>query len=143
MCVTFLSNNAVSAQVNSTSTSGSDVFFNAFEACRGMVQPERRLRCFDELPTFEMLQKRTPPTFSGKRTVDTNPFYLSSPTLLRYQSDGVIFVLGIQNEHGVTIKNLHIGGGGEDTYLIEEPGVYSLAINGSDTWKIWLTPDTQ
>ena len=55
--------------------------------------------------------------------------------------DGVIFV--IQNEHGVTIKNLHIGGGGEDTYLIEEPGVYSLAINGSDTWKIWLTPDTQ
>jgi hypothetical protein len=26
------------------------------------------------------------------------------------------------------------------TFLIEKPGTYSLQINGSETWRVWLDP---
>lgn len=70
----------------------------------------------------------------------TEAFEITRPTELRYQSDGVIFVLYLRDAKGEVLQNLHIGGGGDASYLIEKPGTYSLQINGSESWRVWLDP---
>ncbi len=60
--------------------------------------------------------------------------------MLRYQSDGPIFVLYLKAPDDTVIQNLHIGGGGEDSYLIDRPGTYYLDVSGSESWRIWLEP---
>lgn len=109
----------------------------AINLCRAVVQPERRLNCYDELD-LEQLKNLSVPRFSGKRSVRTDVFNITEPTLIRYQSDGAIFVLAIHNKAGEVVQNLHIGGSGEDQYLLEQPGEYFLRVNGSTTWKIWF-----
>lgn len=108
----------------------------AFEQCRAIVQPERRLECYDNLDLKALSAKK--PDFAGKRTAKTEMFKISEPTQLRFQSDGAIFVLALHDSEDNIVQNLHIGGGGEDTYLIEEAGDYYLRVNGSTKWRIWL-----
>ncbi|WP_415894608.1 hypothetical protein ACMXYQ_09290 [Neptuniibacter sp. PT34_22] len=108
----------------------------AFEQCRALVQPERRLECYDNLDLKALSASK--PNFAGRRTAKTEMFKVSEPTQLRFQSDGAIFVLALHDSEDNIVQNLHIGGGGEDTYLIEEAGDYYLRVNGSTTWRIWL-----
>ncbi|WP_296204759.1 hypothetical protein, partial [uncultured Hyphomicrobium sp.] len=80
------------------------------------------------------------PTFSGRLSKTTDRFQIDGPTVLRYQSDGPIFVLYLKAPDDTVIQNLHIGGGGEDSYLIDRPGTYYLDVSGSESWRIWLEP---
>ncbi|MEQ8824427.1 MAG: hypothetical protein RIC14_08640 [Filomicrobium sp.] len=107
----------------------------ALQTCRKVTEADRRLSCFDEVA-----KRNAPPLYSGKLGVKTKPFKLAGPHVLRYRSEGVIFVLYLLDEAGDVVQNLHIGGGGEDTFLIEKAGVYSLQIDGSARWKIWIDP---
>lgn len=105
------------------------------QACRRLEDGPRRLGCYDD-----MARRNAPPSFAGKLGMRTPPFELDRPHLLRFRSEGVIFVLYVFNADGEVIQNLHIGGGGEDSYLIEAAGTYSLQIDGSAEWRIWLEP---
>lgn len=107
----------------------------ALQTCRATSDQSLRLACFDEIA-----RRNAPPRFSGKLGVRTQPFVLDRPHVLRFRSDGVIFVLYLLDEKGAVVQNLHIGGAGEDSYLIESPGTYSLQIDGSAEWRIWLDP---
>lgn len=111
-------------------------FNTAFDQCRALVQPEGRLQCYDNLDLQTLSEAK--PSFAGKRSAKTEMFELVEPTQLRFQSDGAIFVLAVHDSEDNIVQNLHIGGGGEDTYLIEEVGEYYLRVNGSTTWRIWL-----
>ncbi len=44
----------------------------------------------------------------------------------------------LRDGDGKVAQNIVLHGGGEDIYLIEKPGTYSLQVNGSETWRIWL-----
>jgi hypothetical protein len=114
----------------------------AISFCRTIVQPDLRLGCYDDLD-LQQLNNANTPRFAGKRSVKTELFTISEPTMIRYQSDGVIFVLAIHNRAGEVVQNLHIGGSGEDSYLLESPGTYFLRVNGSTTWRIWLETPVQ
>lgn len=114
----------------------------AINLCRTIVQPDLRLECYDKLD-LQKLKIANAPRFSGKRSVKTELFNISEPTVIRYQSDGAIFVLAIHNRAGEVVQNLHIGGSGEDSYLLESPGTYFLRVNGSTTWRIWLESPVQ
>ncbi len=105
------------------------------QSCRAEPEPAKRLACYDNLA-----RRNSPPRFSGKLGMRTEPFEINRPYLLRFRSDGVIFVLYVLDAKGDVVQNLHIGGGGEDSYLIEKPGIYSLQIDGSAEWRIWLDP---
>lgn len=105
-------------------------------ACRGIPEAGLRLSCYDALAA-----RLAPPRFSGQRSAVTEPFTLSTPHLIRFRSEGVIFVLYLMDEAGNVIQNLHLGGGGEGQYRIEKPGTYHLRINGAEGWRIWLDPD--
>lgn len=94
-----------------------------------------RLKCFDR-----EIRKLVRPMFEGRLDVVTEPFTIDVPTVLRFQSDGVIFVLYVKTIKDEVVQNLHIGGGGESTYLIEKPGTYFLQVNGAEGWRIWLEP---
>ncbi len=107
----------------------------AFQLCRKITVPVERLECFDE-----SARKYAPPLIKGKLGHVTDLYNLDKPHLLRYRSHGVIFVLYLRDEEGNVLQNLHIGGRGEDEYLISEPGKYSLKIDGSAGWEIWLEP---
>lgn len=107
----------------------------ALHSCRALVEPEARLRCYDNVA-----RHNSPPRFAGKLGMRTGLFRIDRPSILRFRSDGVIFVLYLLDENGSVVQNLHIGGAGEDTYLIEKPGTYSLQIDGSAEWRIWLDP---
>ncbi|WP_020180211.1 hypothetical protein [Methylopila sp. M107] len=105
-----------------------------FAACRALGD-DVRLACYDRLAA-----KVVPPRFSGRLTVETEQFEIDRPTVLRFQSDGPIFVMYLRDAQNHVVQNLHIGGGGEDVYLIDKPGTYSLHINGAETWRVWLEP---
>lgn len=107
----------------------------AFGRCRAIDENRARLRCFDGLAS-----QLSPPRFKGRLVLQTEPFEINGPTVMRYESDGPIFVLYLKDAKGGIVQNLHIGGGGSATYLIEKPGTYSLHVNGSETWRIWLDP---
>ncbi|MEM0912306.1 MAG: hypothetical protein AAGJ37_15125 [Pseudomonadota bacterium] len=128
---------AIAVTLSPTLANGAvEDFQRAYDNCRKLVQPNRRLDCFDNLDLNKLLSNK--PRFSGKHTVKTEMFTIEEPTVLRYHSDGTIFVLAIHDSSGDVIQNLHIGGGGEATYLMETPGDYFLQVNGSTTWQIWL-----
>lgn len=104
--------------------------------CAGIKDNTLRLECFDAAS-----KKLTAPRFEGRLGLSTEPFEVPAKTRLRYQSDGVIFVLYLKDANGEVLQNLHIGGGGEDSYLIEAAGTYSLQINGSEGWRVWVEPE--
>ena len=108
---------------------------SALQKCREIKKPEQRLECFDD-----KARRFAPPTLSGKLGHVTEVFTLEVPHLLRYRSQGVIFVLYLRDGKGNVLQNLHVGGRGEDEYLIDTPGQYSLKIDGSAGWDIWLEP---
>lgn len=105
-------------------------------ACRAVVPNDERLKCFDALG-----DRLTPPKFEGRRNAVTEPFTIKRPHILRFRSDGVIFVLYLKDSAGNVVQNLHIGGGGEDTYRIAQPGTYFLQVNAAEGWRIWLIPE--
>ncbi len=107
----------------------------AFARCRGVEDDRERVRCYDKLAAL-----LSPPRFQGRLTMQTDPFAIEAPTVLRFESDGPIFVMYLKDDRGDIVQNLHIGGGGAATYLIEKPGTYSLQINGAESWRIWLDP---
>ncbi|CAN1724192.1 conserved exported protein of unknown function [Hyphomicrobium sp. 1Nfss2.1] len=115
--------------VNATATT-------AISDCVSIRDDAGRLACFDR-----EARKLVEPRFSGRLSKITEPFSIRQPTLLRYQSDGPIFVLYLKAADGAVVQNLHIGGGGEATYRIEQPGTYFLDVNGSESWRIWLEPE--
>ncbi len=106
-----------------------------FARCRAMAVAEARLACYDGL-----VGKLEPPRFQGVRAEETPPFTIAGPTVLRYQSDGPVFVMSLKDAAGAVVQNLHIGGGGEDSFLVTKPGTYSLQISGTDTWRVWVEP---
>lgn len=103
--------------------------------CPAIANDAERLACFDRT-----VRKLTAPKFEGRLSTTTERFHIDRPTQLRYESDGPIFVLYLKADDGSIIQNLHIGGGGQATYLIEQPGTYFLDVSGSETWRIWLEP---
>lgn len=107
----------------------------AFSVCRALTEQAEKVACYDKLA-----DKLTPPTFQGRLTLQTELFELDRPTRIRFESDGVIFVMYLKDERGGVVQNLHIGGGGEDSYVVETPGKYSLHINGAEGWRVWLEP---
>jgi len=107
-------------------------------ACLVIADNEERLVCYDR-----EVRKLIEPQFSGRLNKVTDRFLIERPTRLRYQSDGAIFVLYLKSDTNEVVQNLHIGGGGEDSYLIEKPGTYFLDVSGSESWRIWLEPQDQ
>lgn len=107
----------------------------AIQHCRFIKQDKKRLSCFDA-----MALRFGPPTYKGRLGTITDNFTIHQPHLLRYRSQGVIFVLYLRGDKGQVLQNFHIGGSGEDEYLIKNKGTYSLKIHGSSSWQIWLDP---
>jgi hypothetical protein len=107
----------------------------AMAACRSIADTAQRLGCYDAIAA-----KLSAPKFSGRLTATTERFTITSPHVLRYESDGPIFVMYLKNAAGEVVQNLHIGGGGQDRFVIETPGTYFLTVSGSETWRIWLDP---
>lgn len=103
--------------------------------CRKIEDKNERLVCYDD-----NARRFAPPTITGKLGHITEIFKLDTPHLLRYRSRGVIFVLYLRDGEGNVLQNLHIGGFGDDEYVIDKPGKYSLKIDGSAAWDIWLEP---
>jgi hypothetical protein len=139
--ITLIERATVSSAVV-TALVGGSFSFNAMAhdggalACLSITLNDERLACYDR-----EVRKLVPPNFSGRLSATTNNFLIERPTLLRYQSDGAIFVLYLKSADGIVVQNLHIGGRGEASYRIEEPGRYFLDVNGSESWRIWLEPE--
>lgn len=108
---------------------------NELQGCRAIDDRDQRLACFDG-----MAIRHSPPRFAGRHGATTEAFTVAAPQRLRYQSDGAIFVMYLRDAQGQVLQNLVLHGGGEDSYAIDTPGTYSLQVNGSETWRIWLDP---
>lgn len=105
------------------------------EHCARIAQAGPRLSCYDSLAL-----DRTPPAFEGRLGSRTEPFEVSVPTLLRFESDDVIMVVYLLDETGAVFQNLHRAGRGLGEYEIRRLGTYSLQVNASGSWRAWLTP---
>ncbi len=107
----------------------------ALQTCRVIHTDAERLECYDRVA-----KQFAPPTYKGKLSSVTDLFKLDAPHRLRYRSYGFIFVLYVLDADKNIVQNIHLGGTGEDEYIIEAPGTYSLQIDGSAGWEIWLEP---
>ncbi len=107
----------------------------ALQTCRAINTDAERLHCYDSVA-----KQFAPPTYKGKLGSVTEPFTLDAPHKIRYRSYGFIFVLYVLDDNDNIVQNLHLGGRGEDEYILEVPGTYSLRIDGSAGWEIWLEP---
>lgn len=105
------------------------------EHCARIAEAGRRLSCYDALAL-----DRTPPAFDGRLGSRTEPFTVDRPTLLRFENDDVIMVVYLLDEKGEVFQNLHRGGRGLGEYEIRRLGTYSLQVNASGSWRVWLTP---
>ncbi len=108
-----------------------------FEECGAISRADMRLECYDRLDLAALL-KEGEPRFAGKRSVKTEVFTVTEPTKIRYHSDGAIFVLAVHDLAGNVVQNPHLGGRGEDHYILEKSGDFFLQVNGSTIWRIWL-----
>ncbi|WP_430911558.1 hypothetical protein [Methylobacterium sp. sgz302541] len=126
---------SLASPARSGDAAGAETVRRAFAGCRAVEDERERVRCYDKLSGV-----LSPPRFQGRLTAQTDPFAITAPTVLRYESDGPIFVMYLKDERGGIVQNLHIGGGGSATYLIDKPGTYSLQVSGSESWRIWLDP---
>lgn len=97
-----------------------------------------RLNCYDAVA-----KKAAPPRFSGRHHAQTEPFTIDRPHRLRFRSNGPIFVLYLKKPNGDVVQNLHVGGVGEGSHLIEKPGTYFLQVDGAESWAIWLDPEEE
>lgn len=124
---------AVLLAAASAASAGSIDIPNELQGCRAIADRDARLACFDGLAI-----RHSPPRFAGRHGATTEAFTIGAPQRLRYQSDGAIFVMYLRDGDGKVAQNIVLHGGGEDVYLIAQPGTYSLQVNGSETWRIWL-----
>lgn len=105
------------------------------QACRREPKDAARLACYDRVA-----KRAAPPRFSGRLHRQTEPFTIDRPHVLRYRSNGPIFVLYLKRENGEVVQNLHVGGVGEGEHLIGKAGTYFLQVDGAESWDIWLDP---
>jgi hypothetical protein len=108
------------------------------QSCLQLPTDAQRLTCYDRLA-----RDNTPPDYAGKLGYTTEPFVIDHPQRVRFRSQGVIFVLYVLDHKGDVVQNLHLGGGGEGSYVIQEAGRYRLQIDGSAHWQIWIEPLTE
>lgn len=101
-------------------------------ACREVPEPEARLACYDALTVPADLE------VTGKGSAVTDPFRITEPRLLRFESDDAIMVVYLLDEAGAVVQNLHRGGAGAGEHLIEEPGQYSVQVNATGGWSLRL-----
>jgi len=127
----------VIGQALAPSPAGAGEARNGARGCLAVQPDDARLACYDR-----EVRNLVAPNFSGRLSKTTDSFLIKEPTVLRYQSDGAILVLYLKASDNTVVQNLHIGGGGEDTYLIDRPGTYSLDVSGSESWRIWLEPQS-
>jgi hypothetical protein len=58
------------------------------------------------------------------------------PSLLRFESRDAIMVAYLLGANGEVVQNLHHGGAGEGSHLIERAGAYRVQVNASGGWRI-------
>lgn len=100
-------------------------------ACRDRAEAAARLACYDALAA-----PRTAIAFDGTGSATTPVFELAAPSRLRFESRDAIMVAYLLGAEGEVVQNLHRGGAGEGSYLIERPGRYSVQVNASGGWRI-------
>ena len=100
-------------------------------ACRAEVVTRQRLACYDALSAPQASFAA-----SGVGSGTTERFEVAAPSLLRFESLDAIMVAYLLGDGGEVVQNLHHGGAGEGSYLIERPGTYSVQVNASGGWRI-------
>jgi hypothetical protein len=100
-------------------------------ACREITEADDRLVCYDALTVTKIEWE-----FSGKGNSITPQFEVTAPRQLYFYSDDVVMVLYLLDERGDVLRNLHRGGTGAGTYLIETPGRYAVQVNASGGWVV-------
>lgn len=100
-------------------------------ACRGEASDGRRLACYDALDAKRLLA-----SFAGAGSGTTAAFDVAGPSLLRFESLDVIMVVYLLGADGQVVQNLHRGGAGTGSFLIEEAGVYRVQVDASGGWRI-------
>ncbi|MEM0950358.1 MAG: hypothetical protein AAGK37_23410 [Pseudomonadota bacterium] len=100
--------------------------------CREISQPEARLECYDGLAVRADLE------VIGKGSAVTDPFTITEPRVLRFESEDAIMVVYLLNDAGDVVQNLHRGGAGVGEHLIEDPGQYRVQVNATGGWFLRL-----
>ena len=100
--------------------------------CAALLSASERLSCFDALaqPGF---------VHSGTGAAEV-PLDVKEPQLLHYESSDVVLVLEIMQAPQRLIQNIHLGGQGEGSFLIDAPGRYFVRVRASGSWRLWLAP---
>lgn len=104
--------------------------------CRGMASDAARLACYDALP---LPAAAAAAEFRGKGGGLTDPFRVTAPQMLTYESDDVVLVAYLLDGSGAVVQNLHRAGVGAGQFLIETPGTYRVQVNATGSWRVTVS----
>ncbi len=100
-------------------------------ACRSHADDIARLSCYDALPVGGDVVE-----YSGAGSAFTPEFAITRPTRLSFESRDAVMVMYLLDAQGNVVQNLHKGGAGGDSYMIETPGTYRVQVNATGGWRI-------
>lgn len=102
-------------------------------ACRQQTRDAARLACYDRLALPGSVQE-----FSGSGSAITPQFSIAGPSRLEFESRDAVMVIYLLDAGGQVVQNLHRGGAGGGSFLIRQPGRYSLQVNATGSWRIGI-----
>ena len=105
--------------------------------CQAIASDSQRLACFDALAAPGAIA-----SFSGKGSGISQPFQIDAPARLNFSSQDVVMVIYLLDAAGAVVQNLHRAGAGDGTFLIRQPGRYSVQVNATGLWQIQIVPET-
>ncbi len=104
--------------------------------CRAIGADAARLACYDRLAAPKAVAR-----FDGNGGAITPLFTLTAPGRLNFTSRDAVMVIYLLDKDGAVVRNLHRAGAGDGTFLIADPGSYSLQINATGAWRVEILPE--
>lgn len=109
----------------------------ALGPCRGILNADERLSCYDALADGGLRFHQT-----GHGGAEFQHIDLAATDTLVFRNRDVVMVVTVLNAAQDVVQNLHIGGASTERFHARTEGAYNLQIDATGNWDLWVEATT-